>query len=100
MALSGPLSFLLPEDVARDLGKRAKARRLAFSLTRKTLADQSQVPASTIRHFEATGKIGLVALLRLADTLGCVDGFGALFPKPEAATLDEFVAPARKRGSK
>ena len=100
MSISQPLNFLLPEDLARQLGDRAQARRLAANLTRKTLSERSGVPASTIRKFEATGIIRLVGLLQLADALDCLDDFSKLFPAKLAMSIDEFVAPARKRGRK
>lgn len=100
MSINGPLSFLLPEDTARDVGERARARRLAGNLSRKTLSAQSGVPESTIRKFEMTGKVGLVALLQVADALGCLDEFTRLFPQKSVTTLDEFVAPKRQRGKK
>ena len=93
-----PLSFLLPEDLARQLGEMARDRRLASNLTRKTLAARAGVPGSTIRKFETTGAMSLVGLLRLADALGCMDDFSMLFPRKPAVTIDEFVAPTRLRG--
>lgn len=100
MSINQPLNFLLPEDLAGQLGERARARRLAANLTRKTLAERSGVPESTIRKFEGSGIISLVGLLRLADALGCMDDFSKLFPPKAALTIDEFVAPVRKRGRK
>lgn len=100
MSLSQPINFLLPEELASQLGERARARRLSANLTRKTLAARSGVPESTIRKFEVTGIISLVGLLQLADALGCMDDFSKLFPVKTAITIDEFVAPARKRGRK
>ena len=100
ISINKPINFLLPEDLARQLGERTRARRLAANLTRKTLAAQSGVPESTIRKFEVTGLISLLALLQLADALGCMDEFGTLFPQKTAITLDEFVAPTRQRGRK
>lgn len=100
MTLDQPLNFLLPEDLAKQLGERARARRLAANLTRKTLAERSGVPASTIRKFEGTGIISLVGLLQIADALGCMDDFSKLFPSRVAVTIDEFVAPVRMRGRK
>ncbi|MDK9724806.1 MAG: helix-turn-helix domain-containing protein [Sterolibacteriaceae bacterium MAG5] len=100
MSTTGPISFLLPEDLARIVAARAKNLRLAANLSRKTLAAQSGVPASSIRHFEMTGQIGLVKLLQLADALGCMDDFNGLFPMRDARTIEEFVAPKRKRGSR
>ena len=95
-----PLSFMLPADYALQVGVHAKARRLAADLSRKTLSERSGVPVSTIRKFESTGVIGLVALLQLADALGCLNDFGGLFPPKQAVTIDEFVAPQRKRGQR
>lgn len=100
MSINQPISFLLPEDLASQLGERARARRLLANLTRKTLAARSGVPESTIRKFEVTGVISLIGLLQLADTLGCLDDFGLLFPAKKAVTINEFVAPVRKRGRK
>ncbi len=100
MSIIHPLNFLLPEDLAGRIGERARARRLAANLTRKTLAERSGVPESTIRKFEGTGTISLVGLLRLADALGGVDDFNTLFPVKAAVSIDEFVAPTRKRGRK
>lgn len=100
MTIDQPLHFLLPEDLAKQLGERARARRLAANLTRKTLAERSGVPASTIRKFEGTGIISLVGLLQIADALGCMDDFSKLFPSRVAVTIDEFVAPVRMRGRK
>ena len=100
MSLIQPINFLLPEELASQLGERARARRLSANLSRKTLAAQSGVPESTIRKFEVTGVISLVGLLQLADTLGCMDDFTKLFPVKAAVTIDEFVAPVRKRGRK
>lgn len=100
MSINDPLNFLLPEDLAAQIGDRARARRLAANLTRKTLAKQSGVPESTLRKFEVTGVISLVGLLQLADALGCMDDFSKLFPAKAVMTIDEFVAPTRKRGRK
>jgi transcriptional regulator with XRE-family HTH domain len=100
MSINQPLNFLLPEDLARQLSGRARVRRLGSNLTRKTLAERSGVPESTIRKFEVTGKVSLVGLLQLADALGCMDDFGKLFPAKAALSIDEFVAPTRQRGRK
>ena len=95
-----PISILLPEDLASKLGERVRDRRLAAELTRKTLSVRSGVPESTIRKFETTGIISLLGLLQLADALGCMNDFGKLFPAKQTVTLDEFMAPTRKRGRK
>ena len=99
MTIDGPLNFLLPEDLASQMGKRAQARRLAANLSRKTLSLRSGVPVSTLRKFESSGKIGLLALLQLAETLDCLDEFGQMFPPRVLTSIEDFVAPVRQRGS-
>jgi len=71
-----------------------------MNLTRKSLSQRSGIPAPTLRRFESTGMIGFVSLLQLADTLGCMDDFNSLFSAKPSLTLDEFLAPQRKRGRK
>lgn len=100
MSIDKPISFVLPEEMARLIGEKAKSKRLAMNLTRKTLSQRSGIPAPTLRRFESTGMIGFVALLQLADTLGCMDDFNLLFSVKPSLTLDEFLAPQRKRGRK
>lgn len=100
MSSNSPINFTLPDDAALDMGRRAQARRLAANLTRQTLAQQSGVPFSTLRRFEKTGQISLLALLQLADTLGCMDSFTQTFAPKPAVSLDEFAATPRKRGSR
>jgi transcriptional regulator with XRE-family HTH domain len=100
VSINQPISFLLPEDLAKELGRKTEARRLTLDLTRKTLAERSGVPESTIRKFEKTGVVSLVGLLQLADALNCLDDFSKLFPLKPPLTVDEFIAPQRKRGRK
>ena len=99
MTIDWPLNFLLPEDLASQMGKRAKARRLAANLSRKTLSLRSGVPVSTLRKFETSGKIGLLALLQLAEALDCLDEFGQMFAPRVLTSIEDFVAPVRQRGS-
>jgi transcriptional regulator with XRE-family HTH domain len=99
MTIDAPLNFLLPEDLASKMGKRAQARRLAANLSRKTLSLRSGVPVSTLRKFETSGKIGLVALLQLAEALDCLDEFGQMFAPRVLTSIEDFVAPVRQRGS-
>lgn len=67
------------QGVANDLVERVRARRKAQGLTQRRLADRSGVSYSSLRRFETTGEISLTSLLRLAQTLGCLEDFNALF---------------------
>lgn len=67
------------QAVANDLIERVRARRKAQGLTQRRLADRAGVSYSSLRRFETTGEISLTSLLRLAQTLGCLEDFNALF---------------------
>ena len=82
-----------------NLADRAKARRLALNLSRKTLAERACVAASNIKRFELTGAISIENLLKIALVLECLGDFDNLFQPSQAFhSLDEFSKPERKRG--
>lgn len=90
--------FLPIDVVLRHIGDRAKARRLAENLSRKTLATRAGVPESTIKRFELSGRIGLESLALLAAALDHIEDLDLLFhPKP-MLSLDQLAAPKRLRG--
>lgn len=92
-------SFKGFNDIALDIAAAARARRLAADLSRKSLAARSGVSEGTIKRFESTGEIALMSLLKLAQALGCLDEFKALFPPaPGPVRLEDVLKPARQRG--
>lgn len=94
--------FMTPSEVARDIAKRTKEKRLEQNLSQRTLSERSSVSLGVIKKFERSGKISLESLLKLALALGCLNDFIELFkPKPPetALTLDELLEQkTRKRG--
>ena len=94
---------LLPApEVAADLAKRLKSRRLARNLTQAGLAARSGVPLGTLKKFERTGAISLVSFIRLVVALGEQAGLERLMVTDDrdSMTLDQMlsVPKARKRG--
>ena len=94
---------LLPApEVAVDLAKRLKSRRLARNLTQAGLAARSGVPLGTLKKFERTGAISLVSFIRLVVALGEQAGLERLMVTDDrdSMTLDQMlsVPKARKRG--
>lgn len=89
-----------PADVAEDLAKRLRARRLARNLTQEGLARRSGVALGTLKRFERSGAISLVSFVRLAVALGQEAGLERLLADEEFETLDQVLsAPTtRKRG--
>ena len=88
-----------PEQAALAVAARARARRLAADLTQAGLAARAGVSVSTLKHFERTGEIAFVTLLRIATALGAEHAVDGLFAPRDVPTIDELLAPsARKRG--
>lgn len=96
------LILMSPREVAKQIAKFARAKRLSLNLSQQSLSQRSDVSFSVIKKFESTGKISLESLLKIALVIGCLEEFTTLFqpaPPQEAATLDELInEKKRKRG--
>lgn len=92
------LSFQAPEKITTLLGQKAKLLRLDVNLSRKNLASRSGVPESTIKHFETTGQISLLSLLKLALVLNRLEDFATIFELKPATSLQDLRKPKRARG--
>lgn len=84
--------------VKNQISKRARERRLAGNLSRKTLSARSGVPESTIKRFETEGEASLDALLKISLALGCLESFDGLFPAALPDTIKAVQPASRKRG--
>ena len=89
-----------PAEVAADLAKRLKTRRLARNLTQEGLARRSGVALGTLKKFERSGAISLVSFIRLVVALGEEAVLEQLLADQEFETLDQVLArpKTRKRG--
>ncbi len=84
-------------DILARTRDAARKRRIALDLTQAELATRSGVTPASLKRFERTGEIAFASLVRIAQALDCADGFGSLFPEPEAASLDALLAPTKAR---
>lgn len=92
-----------PDELAQSLGSRVRQRRLALSLTQAGLARRSGVPLGTLKRFERTGQIALLALIKVAMALDALEPFSGLFAAKRFASLDDVLAagkPGRLRGKR
>lgn len=96
-------SLRTPEQVSVDLAARLRELRLDRGWRQLTLAERSGVSLGSLRRFEASGKVSLQNLLKLAFALGRLDDFDRVLQAPPASSMAEFEAaqekPARKRGT-
>lgn len=95
-------SLQTPEKVSTALAGRLRELRLARGWRQVTLSERSGVSLGSLRRFEASGRVSLQNLLKLAFALGRLEDFDALFETPRATSIAELEArerqPARRRG--
>lgn len=92
-----------PNDVAKQIAARVKARRLELNLTQEGLAARSGMKFATYRRFEHTGEISLRGLLQIGFALNALSDFDALFAHKQYQSLDDVLSEqdlVRKRGRK
>ncbi len=92
-----------PNDVAKQIAARVKARRLELNLTQEGLAARSGMKFATYRRFEQTGEISLRGLLQIGFALNALSDFDALFAHKQYQSLDDVLNGqdfVRKRGRK
>jgi transcriptional regulator with XRE-family HTH domain len=92
------LSFINPEDTTHALAERVKLSRLAENFSRKSLSERSGVSEASIKRFETTGEIALLALLKLAYALGSLQEFDKVFAPKEIISIKDITKKQRARG--
>ena len=98
------ISMKSPHEMAEDIAKRAKDKRLKLNLSQKTLSKKSGVSYGTLKKFERSGQVSLESLLKVALALNELNKFEHLFAKGAdelPASIDELlIDKSRKRGRK
>jgi transcriptional regulator with XRE-family HTH domain len=80
---------MTPVELAQLLAQRVRQRRLAQELTQHGLAQRAGVSLGSLKRFERTGQISLLALLRIAVALSATADFDRLFPEAPLRSLAE-----------
>ena len=96
-------NILTPDDVAKQIATRVKARRLELNLTQEGIAARAGLKFATYRRFEQTGEISLKGLLQRGFALNALSEFDALFVQKQYQSLDDVLNEQnviRKRGKK
>lgn len=92
-----------PNDVAKQIAARVKARRLELDLTQEGMAARAGLKFATYRRFEQTGEISLRGFLQIGFALNALSEFDDLFAQKQYQTLDDVLNEQiviRKRGKK
>ena len=92
-----------PDDVAKQIATRVKARRLELNLTQEGIAARAGLKFATYRRFEQTGEISLKGLLQIGFALNALSEFDTLFARKQYQSLNDILNEQnviRKRGKK
>ena len=98
------LNMVSPDDMAKQIAARVKARRLELNLTQGGMAARAGLKFATYRRFEQTGEISLKGLLQIGFALDSLHEFDVLFARRQYQSLDDVLneqsGVTRKRGKK
>ncbi|MBS5856416.1 MAG: helix-turn-helix transcriptional regulator [Firmicutes bacterium] len=84
------VEVITPQSMAQKLAEKEKTSRKQMKLTQKELSVRSGVSYASVRRFENSGEISLFSLLKIANVLGVLEDFNALFARKAITSLKDF----------
>lgn len=84
------VEVITPQSMAQKLAEKEKISRKQMKLTQKELSVRSGVSYASVRRFENSGEISLFSLLKIANVLGVLEDFNALFTRKAITSLKDF----------
>ena len=84
------VEVITPQLMAQKLAEKEKTSRKQMKLTQKELSVRSGVSYASVRRFENSGEISLFSLLKIANVLGVLEDFNALFTRKAITSLKDF----------
>lgn len=84
------VEIITPQSMAQKLAEKEKTSRKQMKLTQKELSVRSGVSYASVRRFENSGEISLFSLLKIANVLGVLEDFNALFTRKAITSLKDF----------
>ena len=86
-----------PAEVAAELGRRLRARRLTLLRSQQELAARAGVAIGTVRTLEGSGQSSVESLLRVVQALGLIGKLQALFDLPPQSIAQMAAAEPQRR---
>lgn len=80
-----------PEEMDQALAQRIRRIRKRRSVSQEKLSQMSGVSFGSIKRFEATGKISLLSLTRIAVALDCGDEIRNMFTQIPYRNIEEVI---------
>ena len=65
-------TLALPEEVCQEMGRRARARRVALNVSVEELAQRVGISNNTLGNFERTGRCTLETFVRVLEVLNAL----------------------------
>ena len=84
-----------PEELDLKLEKRVRNIRKRRSISQQKLSEMSGVSYGSIKRFESTGQISLLALTRIATALDLADELRNLFTQVPYKDISEVIRESR-----
>ena len=84
------VEVITPQSMAQKLAEKEKTSRKQMKLTQKELSVRSGVSYASVRRFEISGEISLFSLLKIANVLGVLEDFNALFTRKAITSLKDL----------
>jgi len=78
-------------ELAKDISKRAKQKRIHLNLTQQELAERSGVSFGSVKRFEQKGEISLKHLLQIAIVLRTAGEFESLFKEQRYQSIEDVI---------
>lgn len=89
-----------PDEIAKEIAKDFRRRRIEKNLTREDVADKSGVAVSNIVRFEQKGLISFTNLIGVAIALGYTAEVRNIFSEPKYSTMEELQQIKRNANKK
>ena len=65
-------TLALPEEICQEMGRRARARRVALNVSVEELAQRVGISNNTLGNFERTGRCTLETFVRVLEVLNAL----------------------------
>ena len=87
------LLIKIPSDILKETAKKHRDLRRGLKLSQANLAERSGVSLGSIKRFEQTGRISFLSLLKVAQILGRLSEFEAIFtPGPDWTEVEKLFS--------
>ncbi|WP_322053198.1 helix-turn-helix domain-containing protein [Paraburkholderia bannensis] len=85
-----------PQEVAGELGRRLRERRLSLNLTQAETAARAGTSLGALQNLERTGLVTVEVLFRVAGALGVLDQLEPVFVT-RSVSIEQMEAASQKR---